>query len=225
MSKRVQSQINQVKSNNDRLKFSLLTISLIIFCSFMIVIATFTQLSFYHYTITINALLHPINFLTQHNSLITLKYYEYIPQIPVIIYIATLLGPKFGMISVLIYIILGLTFLPIFALGGGPGYLFQYNFGYILAYLPAVFVVYKSLKNNYSYKNMAKASLWSVLTIHILGIFYILALFVVKRESFNYIINWVFIQSISKILYDFIFSFLAILMAKLTKKFLWITMG
>ena len=41
--------------------------------------------------------------------------------------------------SILLYILLGLFAIPVFALGGGPKYIFEYGFGYILAYIPAVF--------------------------------------------------------------------------------------
>ena len=45
-----------------------------------------------------------------------------------------LLGRKKGLISVGLYIFLGLAGLPIFTQGGGPGYIFQPTFGYILGF-------------------------------------------------------------------------------------------
>jgi len=45
-----------------------------------------------------------------------------------------LLGRRRGLISVGVYIVLGLIGLPIFTLGGGLGYLFQPTFGYILGF-------------------------------------------------------------------------------------------
>lgn len=225
MSKRLQSQIEQY-SSKDKIKLSLGTLSLVGFCSFLIVVATFTQLSFFHYILPIEAFFHPIRFWAEHpNTVLPVKYYEYIPQIPVIVYISALLGPRFGLTSVLIYIALGLTLFPIFALGGGPGYLLQYNFGYILAYIPAVIIINKYLKDNFSYTNTAKSSFLGVLTIHIIGIIYIIIISLIKKEPINYAFNWIIIQSFSKIIYDFIFSFLAIIFAKLTKRVLWIVMG
>ena len=43
------------------------------------------------------------------------------------------LGSKFGLISQVVYLSIGLIGLPIFANGGGPGYIFQPTFGYLLA--------------------------------------------------------------------------------------------
>ncbi len=43
-----------------------------------------------------------------------------------------LLGKKRGLISVLLYIFIGLAGIPVFTQGGGPGYVLQPTFGYIL---------------------------------------------------------------------------------------------
>ncbi len=45
-----------------------------------------------------------------------------------------LLGSKLGGASVLAYIALGLLGLPIFASGGGPGYVFNPSFGYLIGF-------------------------------------------------------------------------------------------
>lgn len=226
MTKRIEEQFHKIRKSNDKIRFTLGTLSLVAFCAFLIVIATFTQLSFYHYVIPSEALLHPVNYFSDvSNHLFKVKYYEYIPQIPVIIYIAALLGPIYGLISVMLYIIAGLTFFPVFAIGGGIKYILQYNFGYIFAYIPALFITAKNLKKNFSYKDAAKASFLGVLTIHIIGVLYIIVLALLKREPYQFILEWLNAQTVSKIIYDLIFSFFAVILAKLTKKILWIVMG
>lgn len=45
-----------------------------------------------------------------------------------------LLGGRLGLISVCLYIALGLVGLPVFASGGGPAYIFQPSFGYLLGF-------------------------------------------------------------------------------------------
>lgn len=45
-----------------------------------------------------------------------------------------LLGSRLGAASVLAYILLGLLGLPIFASGGGPGYIFNPSFGYLIGF-------------------------------------------------------------------------------------------
>ena len=51
-----------------------------------------------------------------------------------------LLGPKWGMISQAVYVIVGFVGLPIFTMGGGPGYIFQPSFGFLLGLIPAALV-------------------------------------------------------------------------------------
>ena len=48
--------------------------------------------------------------------------------------------------SVMLYILAGLFFVPIFALGGGVRYLAEFGFGYILGYIPAVIIAGNFLK-------------------------------------------------------------------------------
>lgn len=52
-----------------------------------------------------------------------------------------LLGPFWGAVSQGVYVLLGLLGLPVFILGGGPGYLFQPSFGFLLGLIPAAWTV------------------------------------------------------------------------------------
>ena len=52
-----------------------------------------------------------------------------------------LLGAKYGALSQLVYVALGLLGLPIFTAGGGVSYLFQPTFGFLLGLIPMAFVV------------------------------------------------------------------------------------
>ena len=225
MSKNLEKQLIDMKNKEGKVRFSLGTITLVSFCTFLIVIATFTQLSFFHYSFPITSIFHPSDFLSS-GSLLKTSPCEYIPQIPIIVYIAALLGPIYGTISVLLYIVLGLSFFPIFALGGGIKYFLKYNFGYILAYIPAILVVSYNLKKKTTYKDIAKASLFGILTIHIIGLTYAsIMMTIVKREPIQFVLEWIMSESITKFIYDLIFSFLAILAAKLTKKVLKVIMN
>lgn len=223
MTKRITKQLNKFRFENQPLKLNLGVLILTVICSFLIIIATFTQFEFNHFILPwdsfsyIGANFHDPKILAHF-----MKHYRYIPQIPVIMFIAALLGRRFGLSSVLIYIIVGLFFAPVFALGGGLGYVFQYGFGYIIAYLPAVFFAGSILKSGLTYRNMAQATLVGVLTIHIIGILYMAFIAAIKKEGFELIFYWISAQSGSKIIYDLIFSFIAMILAKLTKKLLWV---
>lgn len=215
--KRLKEQIEEFNAANKRVKFTLGTLLVTAWCFFLIIIATFTQLDFSHYVIG--------SFDPTNASFIKLKNYSYVPQVPVIFFIAALIGKRFGILAVSVYIVLGLAVFPLFALGGGLSYLFEYNFGYILAYIPAIFIVAFVLKDKFSYGNIAKASLLGVLTIHAIGIFYLMLMAIVHQDSFSNVTGWITMQSGIKMVYDFIFGFLAILLSRPIKQILWLTMG
>ena len=52
-----------------------------------------------------------------------------------------ILGSKMGAVSVGVYVLLGLFGLPIFAAGGGFGYIFRPSFGYLLGFVAAAYTV------------------------------------------------------------------------------------
>lgn len=192
------------------------SLMLMFFCSFLIVIATFLQLEVTHLYI-------PLKFWSGQTTNINdfIFSIKYIPQIPVIMFIIGLLGRRLGGISILLYILAGLFFVPVFALGGGWKYLFEYSFGYILAYLPTALIVGTILKKDYSYKNVAKAVFLGVLLIHLCGIFYMMVLAYFKHAGWNFVGAWITAQSGIKIIYDFVFSYFAILIAKYARIILW----
>lgn len=52
-----------------------------------------------------------------------------------------LLGARDGAASQLVYVLLGLAGLPVFSLGGGPSYVLQPTFGFVLGLIPAAFLI------------------------------------------------------------------------------------
>ena len=216
---------NVFKYNGEPVRMTLGTIVLTCLCVLLLIIATFTQFSFTHFII-------PADFMNYIGDGISaseakqhfFKYYRYIPQIPVLVFIATLLGKLFGVIAVFVYIAIGLFVYPVFALGGGPKYVLDYNFGYILAYIPAVFFAASILKNGFSVKNILQAAFVAVITIHFIGILYTLLLGSLSKTSNTILLGWIIAQSGLKIIYDYFFSIISILFAHVVKRFLWITM-
>lgn len=52
-----------------------------------------------------------------------------------------LLGSRYGALSQLLYVLLGLAGLPIFAMGGGFGYVLQPSFGFTLGLIAAAWII------------------------------------------------------------------------------------
>ncbi|MFV0382379.1 MAG: biotin transporter BioY [Breznakia sp.] len=70
-------------------------------------------------------------------------------QTMTVMLVALVLGAKYGFLSVLLYIGLGLLGLPVFANGAGLSYVLQPSFGYLLGFLAtSVFVGYCKTKIN-----------------------------------------------------------------------------
>lgn len=210
-------KVKVVNKNSSGLKFSLSSFLLIIFCCFLIIISTFVQLNISYFSI-------PEGFFTGQHLKIDdyVSTFSLIPQVPAVMFVAAILGRKFGTTTVILYILLGLFIIPVFALGGGWRYIFEYSFGYILAYIPAVFITGTILKDGFTYKNIAKALICGILIIHLAGIIYMLIIAGLKHEGWMFIGGWITSQSGVKIIYDFIFSFFAVLAAKYLRLILWL---
>lgn len=85
-----------------------------------------------------------------------------------------MLGGKQGCISVCIYIILGLAGLPIFAQGGGIGYVLQPSFGYIIGFAAGAFVTGTIAHRNGKpgYKRLLAANFAGLGIVYLIGMIY-----------------------------------------------------
>ena len=196
-------------------------LSLVVFFTIMLIIATFTRIKLINILQPFVGMLHP-EFFSDVASMFAIKAYFYVPQVPVLLFSVTLLGAACTMTSAFFYIVLGLTFIPVFGLGGGFNYILQPYFGYILAFIPASLIAGGIMYRNHSIKNIFKAALTSVLIIHILGFFYMLLVLLLKHENFSYIMDWLLFESFTRAIYDLLLGFIAMLLAKLCRKFIWI---
>ena len=224
MSKRVAKQLNSFRYKGEPIKITLGTLVMTALSIILIIVATFTQVTIKHPYIPLDSLSFLSQDLTDYEILHHfIKTYHYIPQIPVIFFIIALMGRKFGMLAVIGYIILGLFF-PIFALGGGVSYLFEYGFGYILAYIPAIFFAGIVLKGNMNFLRMLLISVIGVLTIHILGVLYLLFIATLRHASMDLVLSWISSQSSVQIFYDIFFTLIALYLGRQLRKLLWIVM-
>lgn len=111
---------------------------------------------------------------------------------------ALLLGPALGAASVLCYIFLGLAGLPIFTQGGGPMYVLQPSFGYIIGFAVAAFVTGRIAYAVPSpgFVRLILASLAGLAIIYFCGVMYywmISALYLGKSVSARSVIIYCFL--------------------------------
>ncbi len=203
-------------------KFRLGALLVAIFCSFLIVIATFTPVPLRILTIPGEALSNSGAFFANLHSIDQItRVLNYIPQIPVVIMIASLLGPRIGMISVFLYVGAGLFGFPVFASGGGITYLARLGFGYIIGFFAGTFVTGHLLSRETGMSNIIRAAVFGVIAVHIIGIVYLGGMLLLKQESVFAVFGWIWQLSGMQIFYDLVFAIIAAFLGRFLRKALW----
>ncbi len=85
-----------------------------------------------------------------------------------------ILGARLGALSQALYLILGLMGLPIFANGGGPNYIFNPTFGYIIGFVLAAYVIGRVFErfNRPNILNISISILIGLVCDYLVGILY-----------------------------------------------------
>lgn len=227
MTKRIEEQLSYFRYNGEPVKFRLGTLIVIVLSVLLIIMSTFTELHFKHFYIPFDLIPNWSNYFMEDgtNWHGFIKSVKYIPQVPVIFFILGLLDRKYAIISVLLYIISGFIGYPIFAMGGGWRYIFQYGVGYILAYLPALFFAGSILNRRYNFTNVLKSVVAGVVIINIIGALVLLLIACLKQENGLMIRNLLYSMSGFKFLYDIIFSVIAVYLSLPVKRLFWIILS
>lgn len=86
-----------------------------------------------------------------------------------------LLGKKYGTISVILYVVLGLCGAPIFTQGGGFGYVMIPSFGYLIGFIPGTFVtgLIAHKNENPSMKRILAANFAGLAIVYTIGMAYV----------------------------------------------------
>lgn len=85
------------------------------------------------------------------------------------------LGSVYGGISVLCYIVLGLIGVPVFATGGGFGYVLQPTFGYLVGFAAGAFLtglIARKHREACSFLRLLAANFAGLLVVYLMGIVY-----------------------------------------------------
>lgn len=91
-------------------------------------------------------------------------------QVPMVLLCGMLLGKKYGLIAVVVYLGVGLVGVPVFAGSGGFGTVLSPTFGFILGFIPGVVVT--ALGGNEKYGKMILFSILGMIVIFICGVLY-----------------------------------------------------
>ena len=87
-----------------------------------------------------------------------------------------LLGRKYGAISQVIYVALGLVGLPIFTMGGGIGSVLQPTFGFLLGLIPCAWVIGALTRQSCTTRRVVLASVAGLAVLYAVGLPYMAAI-------------------------------------------------
>ncbi|PKM52435.1 MAG: biotin transporter BioY [Firmicutes bacterium HGW-Firmicutes-7] len=132
---------------------------------------------------------------------IPLPYVPFTMQVFFAIFSGILLGSRLGLLSQLVYILIGLIGVPVFTQGGGIGYIFQPTFGYLIGFAAAAYVtglIVERLNKN-TFTTYLVAALPGIAVIYLCGVPYLYiinALYLTKAFTFKMAVYYGFSLSI-----------------------------
>jgi biotin transport system substrate-specific component len=106
---------------------------------------------------------------------IPLPYVPFTLQTFFVLLAGLLLGSRLGALSQIVYVSIGLLGLPVFARGGGIGYIVQPTFGYLIGFVPAAYVVgvLVEKKPQAVRSHFFLASFCGLAIVYVFGLFYL----------------------------------------------------
>lgn len=208
-------KMKRLEKKQNKVKVPINNFILVILCTLLIIGATFIDIDIKHFII-------PAGFsFGKHFEQQDFVYsFSIIPQIPMLMFVSSVLGKRLALTSTCLYIFVGLFVFPVFALGGGITYVTEYSFGFIIAFILGVGVAGTFFNKQYSFLNMLLGTVLGVLTIHAFGMLYMCLLALIKQEGILFIKTWIGAQSGLKIIYDVVLSFVCVLIGRYINAFL-----
>lgn len=121
-------------------------------------------------------------------------------QILFSMYAGVLLGARLGMLSQIIYILMGLIGLPVFADGSkGFGYIFHHTFGYLIGFVLCAYIIGKISEKIHDVKGVKgfiylfMATITGLAVVYLIGVPYLYMIFNVyngKAITFGMALKW-----------------------------------
>lgn len=125
------------------------------------------------------------------------------------------LGSKRGMISQLVYVVVGLCGIPVFTQGGGPAYVLNPSFGYLIGFIACAYVIGRMIEGmkEVRWTKAFFSILLGLFVLYLVGVPYlylIYNLYLNDAKSLWWAIYWGFVVCIAG---DLILSYIAALLA------------
>lgn len=150
-------------------------------------------------------------------------------QVPMALLVGGILGPRFGTMALLLYVVLGFLGFPLFAGGGGQEYLTQPAVGYLLGFLAVPWAAQRMLTKAFRGTAWFRGrSLWmglgalnGVLLVHLMGVLGLGMLAMLGTLTWEQAGAWITQLSWPVLLYDLAFGWVAVAMVRLFRLMLW----
>jgi len=106
---------------------------------------------------------------------VPIPYVPFTLQVLFIFFAGSLLGANLALTSQLVYLGVGLIGIPIFTHGGGPAYVLQPTFGYLIGFAIGAYVIGKIVENlkKTSFINFFLANLIGLAIVYLFGVIYL----------------------------------------------------
>ncbi|HCQ21958.1 MAG: biotin biosynthesis protein BioY [Aphanizomenon flos-aquae LD13] len=105
-------------------------------------------------------------------------------QIGAVLLVGCLGGQNAAALSQIAYLVMGLTLLPVFAEGGGIGYVRLSQFGYLLGFIPGAWICgYLAFKARPRLETLAFSCFCGLITVHLCGIAYLIISYVLPWKG------------------------------------------
>lgn len=105
-----------------------------------------------------------------------------------------LLGPRLGVIAVGTYVVMGLVGIPVFASGGGSGYIAQPTFGYLLGFIVQAWVngAWARKAKQINFRSLLESNLVGMFIVYLFGLvwFYVVSNYIINAPIFVWAVIW-----------------------------------
>lgn len=124
-----------------------------------------------------------------------------------------ILGSRLGLISQLIYAAAGLLGAPIFTLGGGPMYIFNPSFGYIIGFIAAASIIgkFSEHRKDFKFSSIFISIMFGLFVIYSIGVPYSYIMYKYYMSNTNITLLYIIINSVLFFLKDLVLYVLAAL--------------
>lgn len=103
------------------------------------------------------------------------------------------LGPRLGALAVGTYVLMGLVGIPVFSSGGGPGYILQPTFGYLVGFILQAYATGAlTRRNTPTFAHVLQACAVGMAIVYVIGIayFYFVSNYVIQAPIGFWVAIW-----------------------------------